>query len=234
MDIKEQDLLGDAVGQHWYYKSKAAALSHYLKDVRFSRILDVGAGSGFFSRHLLRTTPATEAMCVDPNYARDWDEFDGTKPLRFRRTADDYAPDVVLLMDVLEHVDDDVALLRQYVDALPSGTKGRITVPAFPFLWSAHDVFREHRSRYTISSLERCVEQAGLTVKRSSYAFGLLFPIAALVRLAKRSVTEPRSDLKVHHPLVNGVLSAICALELPFIAYNKWLGLSVFCVAEKP
>lgn len=234
MDIKEQDLLGDAVAQHWYYKSKAAALSHYLQGAHFSRILDVGAGSGFFSRHLLATTDAAEALCVDPNYAREWAEQVDAKPVRFRRTAEDYPADLVLLMDVLEHVDDDVALLRQYIDALPSGTKVMITVPAFQFLWSGHDVFLEHRRRYTIATLRRAVEQSGLKIERASYAFGLLFPLVALIRWLKGAGVEPRSDLKVHHPLVNGVLSAICALERPFFAYNKWLGLSVFCLAEKP
>jgi len=236
MDIKEQDLLGDAVNQHWYYVSKAAALSHVLKGETFSRILDVGAGSGFFSRHLLSTTDAREGLCVDPHYDTEWDESIGDKSLRFRHSAQDYDADLVLLMDVLEHVDDDVALLSQYTETLKPGAKVVITVPAFPFLWSGHDVFLEHRRRYTLQTLRPVVEKSGLKISSLSYGFGLLFPLAAMVRLAGRlkgADTQPRSDLKVHHPWVNAALKSVCTLERPFMTANTVMGLSVFCLAEK-
>lgn len=236
MDIKEQDLLGGAVSQHWYYKSKAAALSRCLEGRPFSRVLDVGAGAGFFSRHLLATTGAQEALCVDPHYDREWDDRVLDKPLRFRQATDDYAADLVLLMDVLEHVDDDVALLHQYTHGLASGASVMITVPAFPFLWSLHDDFLEHRRRYTIATLCPVVEQAGLKVLNVSYGFALVFPLVAAVRLAARlggAASQPASDLKVHHPWVNGALATLCALERPFMRHNKLMGLSVFCLAEK-
>jgi SAM-dependent methyltransferase len=237
MDIKEQDLLGDGVDQHWYYTSKAAALSPFLKGQHITRILDVGAGSGFFSRHILSTTSAVEALCVDPHYEREWDEHVGEKPIHFRRTAQDFPADLVLLMDVLEHVNDDVALLKQSTEALKSGAKVIITVPAFPVLWSAHDLFLDHKRRYTISTLRPILEQAGLKIEKLSYGFGLLFPLVAAVRLAGRikgPSSKPNSDLKVHHPLVNAALKFVCAMERPFMPYNKWAGLSLFCLAEKP
>lgn len=236
MDIKEQELLGDAVSQHWYYTSKAAAVSHVLQGVTFERILDVGAGSGFFSRHLLSTTSAVQSLCVDPNYDRDWTESVDNKPLLFRRDAKDYAADLVLLMDVLEHVDDDEGLLTHYTRDLKSGTKVLITVPAFPFLWSAHDVFLEHRRRYTLDTLRPVVKGAGLNIVNDCYGFGLLFPLAAAMRLARRLKdpdAQPQSDLKIHHPIINAALGAICALERPLMNGNTLMGLSAFCLAEK-
>jgi len=236
MDIKEQDLLGEGVSRHWYYTSKAAALSHVLKGQTFPRILDVGAGSGFFSRHLLSTTEAGEAVCVDLNYDEEWDDSLDGKPLRFRRAVQDYDADLVLLMDVLEHVDDDVGLLTNSTQALARGAKVVITVPAFPFLWSGHDVFLDHKRRYTMAALRPVVERAGLKIVTLSYGFGLLFPLVALVRLAGRfqgGEAQPKSDLKIHHPWVNTILKTVCALERPFMTANTWMGLSVFCVAEK-
>ena len=56
---------------------------------------------------------------------------------------------VILLMDVLEHVDDDVGLLRAYAEPARPGTRFIVSVPAFSWLWSAHDEFLEHRRRYT-------------------------------------------------------------------------------------
>ena len=60
MDLKETDILGDAINEHWYYCSKAAATRRLLGDAPITRILDVGAGSGFFSHHLLTQTSAQE------------------------------------------------------------------------------------------------------------------------------------------------------------------------------
>ena len=71
----------------------------------------MGAGAGFFSRHLLRGA-ATGAVCVDPGYAADWDEVVAGKLLQFRRDPPAGHASTILMMDVLEHVDDDVALVR--------------------------------------------------------------------------------------------------------------------------
>ena len=69
---------------------------------------------------------------------------------------------------------------------------------------------------------------------RGAYYFGLVFPLAAAVRLADRNTTEPRSSLKKHGALTNGVLTAACAAELPLFPYNRLAGLSAFVLAKKP
>src|SRR6185503_19334117 len=74
MDLKEEDILGDDIGRHWYYRSKAAALRRMVGGLKAQRLLDVGAGSGFFSRHLLRQAGAQSALCVDIGYERDRDD----------------------------------------------------------------------------------------------------------------------------------------------------------------
>ena len=88
MDLKEEDILGAGIGGHWYYRSKAAALRRAVGSLAPKRLLDVGAGSGFFSRHLLERTPAESALCVDIGYAADRDDRVAGKPVRFRRDDD--------------------------------------------------------------------------------------------------------------------------------------------------
>ena len=214
MDLKETDILGSSIDQHWYYASKAAATMRLLGTTPYKRILDVGAGSGFFSRHLLTHSSASEAWCVDISYDAD----------------------LVLLMDVLEHVDDDVGLLKAYVEKVPSGSRFLITVPAFQFLWSGHDDFLEHKRRYTLAQLEAVVRNTGLTVKQGAYYFGLVFPIAAALRLLPKGAqpSPPRSQLKQHHPMVNTILKTLCSVELPFMGANRLAGLTVFVLAQKP
>jgi hypothetical protein len=142
--------------------------------------------------------------------------------------------DLVLMMDVLEHVDDDRGLAAHYAAKVPSGAHFLVTVPAFRFLWSGHDVFLEHKRRYRLPEIEATLRDAGLAVVRGAYYFGLVFPLAATVRLASRGDTKPRSSLKKHGAVTNGILTAACAVELPFFPLNRLAGLSAFVLAKKP
>lgn len=237
MDLKETDILGDVIADHWYYRSKAAAMLKLLAIRSPTVILDVGAGSGFFSRYLLTHTTASEAWCVDIGYDTDSEGAEAGKPLHYRRYLETGAADVVLLMDVLEHVDDDVGLLADYVGRVPKGARFMITVPTFQSLWSGHDEFLQHKRRYTLPALEDVIRRAGLQPQQSAYYFGLIFPLAAATRLFNQwrgsGHEAPRSQLKRHGPLLNGVLGAICKAELPLLAINRLAGLTLFCLARR-
>lgn len=238
MDLKETEILGSDIEQHWYYRSKANAITRLLSGVTHSTILDIGAGSGFFSKKLLSDTMAKEAWCVDTSYESDSDALEAGKPIYFRRSVGSLNADLVLLMDVLEHVDDDVGLLKSYATKVPSGAQFLISVPAFQFLWSGHDVFLEHKRRYRLSQMEDVVRHAGLTVQHGAYYFGAVFPIAAAIRLASNLVQRGRykskTQLSRHRPIVNGALAALSFAELPFFLRNRLAGLTVFVIAEKP
>lgn len=237
MDLKETDILGDDIAQHWYYRTKAMAMIRLLSKTRPSTILDVGAGSGFFSRYLLDNSSAHDAWCVDIKYTNDSDTFENGKPVYFRRSIEQIDADLILLMDVLEHVIDDVGLLNFYASKVPKGALFLISVPAFQFLWSDHDVFLEHKRRYQLNQIEEVARLAGLTVMSGSYYFGVVFPIAVAMRLSKRksvrSNMPARSHLSKHHPLVNSTLATLCILELALMKFNRFAGLTAFCLAKK-
>lgn len=237
MDLKELEILGDQVERHWYYQAKAAALLRLIGDLSPRCLVDVGAGSGFFSRQVLARTGAESATCVDPGYPADSDTAAAGKPLLFRRDAAGITGDLVLLMDVLEHVDDDVGLLRLYADPAPAGARFVITVPAFQWLWSGHDVFLEHRRRYTLPQIEAVARAAGLEVERGAYYFGAVFPLAAGARLAGRLLSggreEAKSQMRRHGALANAILLGACRAELPVFPANRLAGLSAFVRARK-
>jgi len=233
MDLKEEDILGEAISEHWYYRSKSCALLDYVKKLNPQSVLDVGAGSGFFSKELLKKTSAKEALCIDTSYPQERSETISGKPVRYCTHSGPVNADLVLMMDVLEHVDDDVGLLREYSRHLPAHGRVLITVPAFRFLWSGHDEFLEHRRRYTRGMVERMVRDAGLEVVRSRYFYGLLFPAVAAMRLYEaRRRKEPQSALRRHSPLANSVLTAVHDVERVLLfPVNVFAGLSVFCLA---
>jgi hypothetical protein len=236
MDLKEQEALLGQAHLHWYYRAKSAAMLRMLEGSKLDKVLDVGAGSGFFSRHLLDHTACREAVCVDPNYPVETEELQAGKPIHFVRQAENFDGHVVLMMDVLEHVPDDVGLLRDYTARVPRGARVLITVPAMPWMWSSHDVFLEHYRRYTVATMAKVIDAAGLRQLSLCYYFGLTLPLAASVRLGRRLIPGrggvPGSDMRVHTKLVNAALLEICMAELAIFRSNRVAGLSVFALAE--
>lgn len=236
MDIKERAQLGERADEHWYYRSKARAVERLLRGVTPRKVLDIGAGSGFFSRRLLANSAALEAWCVDTNYAADSDVVENGKNIHFRKSVERVDADLILLMDVLEHVDDDVGLLRDAVSKAAAQATFLISVPAFQFMWSGHDIFLEHKRRYTLAALERVVETSGLCVRESRYYFAAVFPAAMLVRMTRKLLGRtmtPASDMQLHSRPMNWLLGVVSAAELKLIAHNRWFGLTAFCVATR-
>jgi SAM-dependent methyltransferase len=240
MDLKEAFILGENAGRHWYYASKGRALLQLLKGLSVETVLDIGAGSGVFSRQLLDAGVCRRAVCVDPAYRAEGTERHNDREIRFAHSPDQGPADIILMMDVLEHVDDDVALLRRSTARLRPHDQVVITVPAFQFLWSGHDEFLEHRRRYTRRQVEAVVRAAGLEPVKSGYFFGLLFPLAAVQRLfdrwRRRSGGGPaKSALSVQGNTVNTILIAVHDLERKVVfPFNRLAGLTVFCLARRP
>jgi SAM-dependent methyltransferase len=232
MDIKETDILGDSIWNHFYYCHKAAMTKSLLGNINGQKILDVGAGSGFFSKYLLRYTGAASAVCVDVGYEKEYgSKLDG-KQIQFVKSVEKSDADIVLMMDVCEHIEDDLIFLHSYQEKVKIGTKFLITVPAFQFLWSGHDVYLEHYRRYTLRQLETVVRKAGLTPVKGCYLFANIFPLACVKRYLFPHKNEPKSDLQKYSPFVNSILSAVCCIENLYFRYNHLAGLTVCIVAE--
>ena len=234
MDVKELSQISGPPEAHWYYAAKFDLLAATVRAFGARRIVDVGAGSGVFARLLLERTDCQEATCVDPAYQRDYDEIVNGKVLRFRRGYVGQDFDLILLMDVLEHVDDDVGLLSNVVTSVRPGTPVFITVPAFSFLWSAHDVFLGHRRRYTSTMLASTMTAAKLNVHRIRYFYAAIFPLVALARLATRGRDASKgSDLRPAPAPVAWLLKSVLKAERKIVfPINHLAGLSVVGIAR--
>ena len=121
--------------------------------------------------------------------------------------------EVVLLLDVIEHVDDDGAALAAARRAVAAGGLLVVTVPAYRWLWSGHDEVLGHRRRYTAAGLRAVVERAGFSVLRVSYFNSLLFPMVALVRLWKGLRGDRGHDLRRPAAPLNRLLERVFAFE---------------------
>ena len=146
--------------------------------------------------------------------------------------------DLVLLLDVLEHIEDDREALASAFEALKPGGHLLVTVPALPWLWSRHDEANEHHRRYLPRTLRRTLVDAGLSVVTLRYAFfWTVAPLLARRWLAPADPTLGVADYEVTIPPepLNRVLTAFSRCEHAIGRVIRWpLGTSLLAVARRP
>jgi len=143
--------------------------------------------------------------------------------------------DLAVSLDVIEHLEDDLTALRELRRTVAPGGSLLLTVPAYQWLWSGHDVINHHHRRYTRRSLQTVAEQAGWQQVRTTYFNSLLLPLAIVLRLLERlntKTTESSLDLWVPPEPLNWLLERPLALEAAMIARGGRIpaGLSLLSV----
>ena len=123
------------------------------------------------------------------------------------------AYDLVAVLDVVEHIEDDVAALAAMAKCLKPGGKILIAVPAHQWMWSAHDTVNHHHRRYSKKTLVAAIEMAGLRPVKLGYFNSLLFPLAAAARVAGRLTGRDDSDDSPPPKPINALFERIFRLE---------------------
>jgi SAM-dependent methyltransferase len=212
-------LQGRLETEHWWFRARREILvdigSQLLPES--GTVLDIGCGTGgnisaFSCEHVrVGVDPSESAIEIartrDPNVKF----VCGVPPQAI--LAELRAADLVLLNDVLEHVEEDQGLLRGLVEEMKVGANVLLTVPAHPDLWSAHDVSHGHYRRYTEETLARL--WLGLPVETRLFAWfnRRLYPVARTVRAVKQRLNlrwgAEGTDLDLPPRLVNWILYRI-------------------------
>jgi SAM-dependent methyltransferase len=160
-------------------------------------VLDAGAGDGWFARELAAQVGTLHRIvCWDTGYdAEACAALRATSDDRvtYRRDRPAHEPfDLVLLLDVLEHVEDDAALLRTVVaENLAAGGAVLVSVPAWPPLYGRHDAALQHHRRYWPGELARLVHRCGLRTETAGGLFHSLLLPRALARVRERWTEAP-------------------------------------------
>lgn len=234
MDESLWDAIARVERRHWWFAGRREIVARVLERrlAPGAAVLDVGCGTGFVLERLVRSF---DAWGVEPDAGVRARTADAVRARVLPGSSDDLSGlggrrfNAVLLLDVIEHVDDDAAALRGAAQALLPGGLLLATVPAHPWLWSRHDELNAHRRRYTRATLRRALERAGLRPLHLSHFNTRLFPLALAHRVIHRRDTSP--GLEVPPGALNRAFGSVFAGEAAAIERGYPFGLSLLALA---
>ena len=228
---------------HWWYVGRRRIIQCLGEKIcathnyRNPNILDVGCGTGA-NLKMLAAYGQAEGVDISPQ-AVDFCRDRGLNSVKLgaieQLPYESNSFDLVTALDVVEHLDDDVAGLREMRRVLRRDGRLLLFVPAFMFLWGVQDDVSNHRRRYTVPRLLRAVEAAGFSIEWSSYANISFFLPVLLVRSVMRLLgLRAATEYGINIPLLNGPFSRLFAAER-FIL-KRWglpFGVSAVCIARR-
>ncbi|MDZ7343395.1 MAG: class I SAM-dependent methyltransferase [candidate division KSB1 bacterium] len=251
MENEVYQLFAEIQATHWWFIARRLILEDILKRSLTSptprRLADIGCGTGAMLPTLsqfgevwgIDNSPEAVALCHHQKLSNVYlDEDPAWRQVQF---------DVMTFFDVIEHIENETAFLKNYLDQLKPNGLVFITVPAFMFLWTEHDVLNHHCRRYTASRLRQLLQRVDLVPLKLSYFNTWLFPVIAAARVftrMKRFVEGKvksngqitmRTDFERNLPLLNGILRFIFASERFVLRRGSFpFGTSLLSIAKKP
>ena len=239
MDRAAYDKMAEIDRDHWWFVARRKIISRLIESYRPKdgplKILEVGAGTGS-NLALLKRFGTVDAIEPDDG-ARTFAEARSGLTLKGGYLPDvpldDGAYDLIVLLDVLEHIPRDVEALTYLKAKLAPGGRILVTVPGSPWMWSAHDVAHHHQRRYTTAQLKRVFREAGLRPRVWTHFNSLLFPLIAAVRVGGKLIGRESADDNMPSAPINAMLKAIFGVERHWVAsLSVPFGVSMAMVAE--
>ncbi|MBI3332945.1 MAG: methyltransferase domain-containing protein [Candidatus Omnitrophica bacterium] len=193
MNLPQFHLHAEIEQRHWWFRGRRRIMESLVRRVlspsREESVVDIGCGTG---GNISALSDSYSCIGIDrsPEAIRlAQGRFPNIRFIRWSGTGDQdsvHQAKLFLLMDVLEHLEDDTLFLSEWVAAARPGAHFLITVPADPRLWSPHDVSFGHYRRYDRKRLEQVWEGLPVTPLLVSYYNSTLYPAVRLARILSR------------------------------------------------
>ncbi|MCY7338719.1 MAG: class I SAM-dependent methyltransferase [Sphingomonas bacterium] len=242
MDRAVFDRMAELDQHHWWFTARRRILAEVVRRVvrppADARILELGCGTGHnlsmlgqFGRVEASELDASARALAAQRLGRPVEQ--AALPDLGMFPADRY--DLVALLDVLEHVVDDKGSLAAIMTRLKPGGALLLTVPANPWMWSAHDFAHHHHRRYRKAEIAALAREAGFTIELLSPFNSLLFPLIAAVRVIGKVRGHDSADDALPAKPVNAMLDRIFGIEAALIGRLPFpFGVSLVAVLRRP
>lgn len=225
---------------HWWFVGRRTILASEIAKLDLppnARILEVGSGTGG-NLNMLSTFGRVSSMEMDATarslaIEKTGGRFDirsGYCPTDIPFHGEKF--DLICLFDVLEHIEEDLETLISMKNFLAGQGRIIVTVPAYQWLWGAHDDFLHHKRRYSAAGMRKTISLTGFRLEKMSYFNTLLFPLAAVVRLKDRFLKNSLASGTGSLPtFINTPLRQIFGTERFLLGKgNLPYGMSLLCV----
>lgn len=240
MDEAWVRLYPDLERDHFWWKIRREMITSIVEQegqVAGLQILDVGCGTGLTLAQLAKAGATVRGVEIDEEFSVQESNPPGVVTYGdFLQVDVGPGFDVVLMMDVLEHLELEAPALTRAGDLLSPGGRLIVTVPAYGWLWSAHDEVNNHFRRYNRSELKRVLTQNGFEVGQCGYMFaGLVLPKLVLAWLGKLTERSPGHG-RVPGSLMSALAERWFRLEMRLAIRRPSMlpfGTSVVAVARK-
>jgi len=226
--------------RHWWYRARrkvlAALIRRLARPSADAHILEIGCGTGH-NLPMLSEFGEVDALELDDEARAVATKRLGRKimsaPLPELAGVPDRSYDLIGAFDVIEHIDDDSAAVASIAAKLKPGGKFVMTVPAHPWMWSAHDVVNHHKRRYSKRSLKALIDGSPLRLDAIGYFNSLLFPAAVAERVSSKVRGKDEADLTLPPGPLNAAFEHTFAAERHLIGRVPLPpGLSLYAVAS--
>lgn len=222
---------------HWWHVAKRSLISELLRDHSVGRVLDVGCGGGAVMKLLTGrgTVYGLDSSPISLRSARDRGFSTLSAADAIALPFSDGAFDVVMALDVIEHLESPDVVLREMRRTLQPDGRVIVTVPAYMWMWSYADHLLGHYRRYTRKRLTQELVEAGFRIERATYFHSWLLPLAWAFRRVKGFLGRGRSmDDFPLHPLANRLLLGITRAEMRLLRrMDLPFGLSIAAIARR-
>lgn len=243
MKIDEYQKMYHLEETHWWFVGKRKIVLSLLDKLYTPttnlKIMDVGCGTGTMMNYLKKYGSVVGIDTSDEalNFCRQRGKRKVYKANINRLPFNNSSFDLVTALDVIEHVEEDDQALQELFRVCKKGGRVTITVPAYNFLWSKHDIALEHKRRYTAKELKKKIENVGFHMEFFSYTNIFIFPFAFIWRIfgnLLRPKAIPKSDPIPTLFLINKILRGLYSIESKLLKYFSFpYGISLVCIAKK-
>lgn len=257
MKPENYEIIFEVEDDHWWFVGRRAVVFAQIQDAlgthapsraglaredlhagaRAFQILDIGCGTGATMDHLRQfgEVQGIDLAMIPLSFSRRRGHQRTMCASATELPFADETFDLITALDVIEHLDDDVAGLSEIRRVLKFGAPAVIYVPAFMALWGPNDDQSGHKRRYLLPELQAAAERAGLKVERISYSnFAMFLPIWLGRKILNLLGRTEASENKINHRLINKLLAWLFASEANWLRrYRLPFGVSVVCVVRK-